>query len=565
MGFVASGSITILLERRFALPGWSLARVLALPATTAAALYAIALLVRVSAVNLIHFPMSEGSAYYFDVARNFVNGRGLVIDAIWSYATPPLALPRPAFELWQPMASVLAAIPMTQLDATFDAARLGGVLAGALLAPLAWLVARDAATRLRLPDIRSDWLAAGAGLLAAVAGPFVFATAVPDSTLPFTVFGVAACVAIPRAVAGDRRALIALGLLLGLAYLTRMEAIWIGLAFAFIALVSSTRPVLAVARVAVAAAVAALIALPWWMRNMESFGTPLPGQVTDNMLLTRNEQIFAWLEPPTFVGFLTQGAFGVVGSVVRAAWHDAVNVLLIPAAPIVTVAALTIGTLLWRHRRALSSARATLPANSPLAALLLSGAITFVAATLLFPVATLWGTFEHAAGPFLVGLIVVALLGGDALVAWLVQRRSWQRTNAWLAPLALVALTVPLSLLQIGSAARQASQQAAELNAIALAVPERLTAMGVPDEAPIITDHPVWISDATGRPALALPDEPVTSVLDLARRFGARSVLVMETRGAYPGLLERNVQECFSQRFPAGEAALFVIDRECLK
>ena len=37
---------------------------------------------------------------------------GLVSDALWSYGTPPLVFPRPAFEVWLPLPSLLAAIPM---------------------------------------------------------------------------------------------------------------------------------------------------------------------------------------------------------------------------------------------------------------------------------------------------------------------------------------------------------------------------------------------------------------------------------------------------------------------
>ena len=46
------------------------------------------------------------------VARNLVEGRGLVSDALWSYATPPLVFPRPAFEVWLPLPTFLSAIPM---------------------------------------------------------------------------------------------------------------------------------------------------------------------------------------------------------------------------------------------------------------------------------------------------------------------------------------------------------------------------------------------------------------------------------------------------------------------
>ena len=57
-------------------------------------------------------PTPEDTAYYVGVARNLVEGRGLVTDAIWSYQTPPLVFPRPAFEVWLPLPTFLAAIPM---------------------------------------------------------------------------------------------------------------------------------------------------------------------------------------------------------------------------------------------------------------------------------------------------------------------------------------------------------------------------------------------------------------------------------------------------------------------
>ena len=98
-----------------------------------AALYAIAVSVRLVAVAQIGFPLTEGSAYYVAVARNLVEGRGLVIDALWSYATPPLTLPHPAFELWQPLTSLIAAVPMaifgTDLRSGSTGRGRGGILA----------------------------------------------------------------------------------------------------------------------------------------------------------------------------------------------------------------------------------------------------------------------------------------------------------------------------------------------------------------------------------------------------------------------------------------------------
>ncbi len=116
---------------------------------------------------------------------------------------------------------------------------------------------------------------------------------------------------MPAAATGERRALIGLGVLLGLTYLTRFEAIWLGLTFAGLVVVASSRAAdrwrTAFTRVAAVAAIAAVVAVPWWLRNLSVFGSPLPGQMADNVFLTRNEQIYSYLDRPSLDGFLAPG------------------------------------------------------------------------------------------------------------------------------------------------------------------------------------------------------------------------------------------------------------------
>src|SRR5262245_9788949 len=99
---------------------------------SAAAVFVVALAIRAVTASWIVFPKPEDTAYYVAVARNLVDGRGLVSDAIWSFQTPPLEFPRPAFEVWLPLPTILAAIPMTILGATFASAQLASVVVGAL-------------------------------------------------------------------------------------------------------------------------------------------------------------------------------------------------------------------------------------------------------------------------------------------------------------------------------------------------------------------------------------------------------------------------------------------------
>ena len=137
-------------------------------AASALIVFAIAVLVRVYAASLVVFPKPEDTAYYVDVARNLLAGRGLVSDALWSYQTQPLVVPREAFEVWLPLPTFAAVIPMALLGSTFAAAQVSSILIGALVPVLAWRLAADVAVERGLPPGRARTLAIGTGLTAAV-------------------------------------------------------------------------------------------------------------------------------------------------------------------------------------------------------------------------------------------------------------------------------------------------------------------------------------------------------------------------------------------------------------
>ena len=50
----------------------------------------------------------------------------------------------------------------------------------------------------------------------------------------------------------------------------------------------------------------------------------------------------------------------------------------------------------------------------------------------------------------------------------------------------------------------------------------------------MISNHPIWVAEANRVRALALPDEPVSRVLEIARTFGARYVVLDGSTGRWP-------------------------------
>jgi hypothetical protein len=281
----------------------------------------------------------------------------------------------------------------------------------------------------------------------------------------------------------------------------------------------------------------------------------MPGQVADNAFLTSNEQIFAWTDQPTLSGFLAQGPATILTNVGMALWHNAFDVLLVPGNIIVVSALLTI-VLGWRMRSAVS--------GSPLWALLVHGAITFLITSIVFPVATQWGTFEHASGPLLLAFAVVAVLGADSFVARVRQWRNWPRPNAGMAPAALTAVVVAMSVLALLFAGAQAQARQRQLAAVVAAVN---ATPGFPtDGSTIASDLPIWLSDALGRPVAVLPAEPAAQLGAYLAQFKPSAIVLVDNLRASADTVRS--LGCATEVTPAANAdapelTIFVNTRSC--
>ena len=493
---------------------------------TALGIFAVAILVRAVTSAAVPFPKPEDTAYYVGVARNLVEGRGLVSDALWSYATPPLVFPRPAFEVWLPLPTFLFAIPMAlvggsspiPLETAMRASQAVTVLLGGLLSLLAWRLAADVAAERRLPRDRALTLAIGTGLTTAVYLPLVLFSSQPDSTVLFGVLALGAGLLMTRVLRDPRGArwldprLIVIGLLLGAAALTRNEFVWLALVWTWLALRrrGSSWPERA-RLVAVVAVVSLAVFAPWAVRNWAVFGSPLPGQSISNALSVTGFDIFAWSDPPTLARYLAVGPAGLLGMRVEGFLHNVFNVLILLGIPISVLGVLA---LPWQARD-----RAVRP-------VVLTGLATFLVTTLLFPVATQWGTFLHAAAPLQVVIVIAALGALDGGFARLSRRLGWTRSVAWMGAVLAVGGSALFAVVLLPNVARAAVDSARTYRVLA----EQMAAAGAPLDPgrPVIHDFPVWIAETARVPTLALPHEQPSDVVDLATdpRFDARWLIV---------------------------------------
>jgi hypothetical protein len=100
-------------------------------------------------------------------------------------------------------------------------------------------------------------------------------------------------------------------------------------------------------------------------------------------------------------------------------------------------------------------------------------------------------------------------------------------------PAALLALAVPIALVQLASVAASADTFERRLAAVRVA----LDVWGEPSDTPIMSDHPMSLSWILERPVMVVPDDPPNALAELARDTGATTLVMFDERGRYPEIL----------------------------
>ena len=299
------------------------------------------------------------------------------------------------------------------------------------------------------------------------------------------------------------------------------------------------------------ALVAILTFAPWAFRDWVVFGSPFPGQVLTNALSLDGRDIFAWQDQPTLARYLAAGPAKLLELRWTGTVHNLTQVLLLLGRAAVDrradrpaghrrVAAVgctvrRIGRVLRRVDRRPSST------HSPL---LLFSVITFLVASLIFPVSTTWGTFLHAAGAIHVLLVISALLVLDRVIGWVGRRRGWTEprrvARAGLRHRGLPAVHVRPARRGRADVARAGPALRGDRRGV---LGRRRAGPRVDlaaEPGPVITDFPIWFAEETRHHALALPNEPIESVLDLARSFDPPARLLVvdaANQGVFPAAI----------------------------
>jgi hypothetical protein len=277
-------------------------------------LTALALVARIVAALLVPSPPYVDAAYYTLVAERLANGNGFSVPVLWSFLevgghlpADPM-LPVPSNGHWMPLTSVVATVPMALLGASWAAGQVAMVLLSTVLVPLTYLIGWEV--------WQSRWVALPAAVLAIFAGPLLIEYPLVES---FAVFGVAGGTCLYFAMRATRASrpgwwLLASGAMVGVATLARIDGLLLAAAPATAWWLRYRAGGIGWSVGLASALAALLVLLPWLVRDVAVFGSPLPSAGGHTLWIrTYNEQ-FSIGTQPSVASYLSAGLPAIIGS-----------------------------------------------------------------------------------------------------------------------------------------------------------------------------------------------------------------------------------------------------------
>ncbi len=483
----------------------------------AALIWVLSLAMLVASALLFRQPGYMDAYYYYHVAANLAQGRGLVEDFVWNYLPAPQNVTHASNLYWMPLTSLVLAPFLRLLGESFRAAQVPMVVLASLAPVLAYALGRDLFVGRRC--------AVGMAALTLFGGYyFVYWTAL-DS---FGLFTLAANLALfcmyrtftptlpPRFAWAA-----AVGLFTALAHLARADGVLLLAAFAAAlalaawpaggSLVSRMRLPAALLAVALAAYVLAMS--PWFLRNWLLVGSPVPSAGLKTLFLREYNDFYGYGLDLTLRSFLDWGVPNILWSKLMALGRSLL-VLFGMEYQLVPLAALGV----WVVRRD----RRHWP-------FLIYGVMLYLAMSLLFTFPAARGSMLHSAAVLLPWTAGAAIKGLDRAVEWVAQR-----LRHWNVPLARRNFTAILILFSAGASVFLLVQKASTWDERYWQYEEMAAwfAANAPGDMVMVVDPPGYFY-SSHHPSVVIPSDGPEAALEVARRYGV-SYLALEKVHAQP-------------------------------
>lgn len=476
----------------------------------------ISVAMRVSIGLEAKHPGHADYAFYYTVAENLVDGRGLVVDYIWHYLSDNPRLPNPSNDYWQPGASVIMASFLALFGRTQFVALLPAMLASLLLAVPVYLWAKDYA--------RSTWVAGCAAALVWFIPRLFDYALLTDSTI-YYVFLLAWAFWLMGRGWRDPRYFLGAAACVALAHTVRQDSV-LTLGVLTIAMLLSPHPWKTKLGWGVVALVVYLLVLsPLLAVNLATLGEPLPSGPQRTTYLTTYEDLYASHRELTPQAYLRWGwdniwrnkreMASLISQQVRDFWPSWMWWLLVGAALYAWFAP---------PDRQPNASVAVWPLVSMLAI------VAFYALVATFPGRYAVNRSGMLILPYLL-VIAVDFLHRVLPYKWM-----------FLVAVLVMAVTFGGAALERGYGVVRGNNWVGErLRTLDLMVKGDALKQGL-DESQIVimTRNPWEVYHATRYAAIAVPNETVDRVFQVAQRYGATYLILPGNRPALERYLAEN-------------------------
>ncbi len=482
-----------------------------------ALIFALGLAVRLLTAWPLQQPGYTDAYYYAVGAEQLASGQGFSEPFIWNYLDPPASLPQPGFLYWMPLTAILGWLGLETLGGTFGALQAPFALLSALLPVMASIVAWDLTGKLKHALL--------AGLLTIFPGFYAHVFVLPDNFAPFALAGSLCLWATGRGLRDQKPLWFGLaGVAAGFGHLARAD----GLLLAGVALAAALMPRRWLQKDPAAGSTNRftgplllitgylLVMAPWFVRNWQVHGTLLAGTGFSTAFLTSYDDMFAYDLPLTLKSYLNWGWNAILQSKWQALllnlqrlWLENLMIILLPFS--------VLGLVNQRRQRLLWPC-------------LLYGLLLFLAMTFVFTFAGMRGGFFHSGSALLPFLFAAVGPGLDIVLRWMARRLpGWNARRAWpVFATGLVGMALVVSLFALwragvlGGTWNDRGQHYAQIG-------NQLDAQGASEAVVMVGDAPAFAWH-TGHAAIAIPNNPLDTILVVADRYGARYLVLDGTR-----------------------------------
>lgn len=449
-------------------------------------------------------PTYTDAYYHYNAAVQVVNGNGFTDEYFWTYIGAPDSLPSPSHLYWMPGTSMISATSMAIFGDNYRAAQIP-------LALLLWGTVIITLCVAHLLKARSSqaYIAATITLFGGFFLPFYGAT---DTITPYAFFGGLCLLCVGLAI--DRQQMrywLAAGLLAGAGHLIRSDGLLlllVGWCCAFFPTDYRSNFITKIKRripaVAIFTAAYVLVMLPWYVRNMNAIGAPLPVGGTQSIWFTEYNDIFNY--PPDASPDVLQEDLSswLAARVDSLGMNGALGTFLAVEGYVILGPFILFA--LWQRRR-----------DKLLRPVWVFAAGIHLAMTLVFPFPGMRGGLLHGVSALIPFWSVLGLLGLESAVRWLAARRRWNARQAvTVFSFAALMLIVPLSVFTV--ARSRVSEDVSP-------VYDALRSM-LPEGARVFSHDPAALYYFTGMGGGTLPNETPDVIRDMAVQFDIGYILL---------------------------------------